>query len=189
MKLTEQNKMSDFKKLGHIIGLDKAFLEKIKSFSVTDKICDIYIKKNVQISIQHILQAWNLKGNEQLLGLTARSFGLDENNIDEYPLIDFIRLTIELQETASKAAELFMSLKREPKDKEIAGVLEKFTTASDLSIIDRFVTRCKGAYTHDTASDISWVVVYEAFKLDTIEYDKQIATNEIMEKRAKNGNK
>jgi hypothetical protein len=189
MKITEKHTMLDFKKKGCVLGLDASFLEKVKQFDPPKHIDKVEIKNYANISIQHILQTWNLKDNDKLLSLTARSFGINESKIDKYPMIDFIRLTILLQDTASKAAELFISLKRESDDKELSGVLERFNTNSDVSIIDRFVTRCKGAYTHDSAADTSWYIVYEAFKADTLEYDRQMATNKILEKRAKNGTK
>ncbi|MFZ4798268.1 MAG: hypothetical protein ACOYMA_12300 [Bacteroidia bacterium] len=178
--------MADFVKYGTIISLDKDFIEKVKAYEPPKFIGKVKIKGKMEISIQHILMSWNIKEDSQLLPITAKAYGLNPDKIDKYPLIDFIRLTIELQEISEKAAKMFMELKRENKDSELQSVLEGFST-SDLGLIDRFVKRCGGAYTHDTASDVSWYIVYTAFKEDTDEYDKQLAISEIMEKR--NGNK
>lgn len=186
MKITYKHTMKDLKKYGNIIALDKNFMQKIREEKIPPRIKGIKIKKDREISIQHILMSWNVKDDEKVKEVTAKSYGLEVEKIDEYPLIDFMQLVVKLQDVSTEAGKMFMELKRENKDSEIQSVLEGFTT-SDLGLIDRFVTRCNGAYTHDTASDISWYIVYTAFKADTDKYDSELAISELMEKR--NGNK
>lgn len=178
--------MADFKKYNTIIALDKEFMSKIKAITKPAKIKKVKLKTKMEISIQHILMSWNIKTDEQVLPITAKAYGLDVEKIDEYPMIDFMQLVAELQDVSEQAGKMFMALKRENKDSEIQSVLEGFTT-TDLALIDRFVLRSNGAYTHDTASDVSWFIVYTAFKADTDKYDSELAISEIMDKR--NGTK
>lgn len=189
MNITEKHTMQDFYRLGTLINLDKEFIHKVNMQSMPTTIAGIKLKHRNEIELQYLIQTWDLKDNDKLLKLTAKAYGLNHEVINSYPLIDFLRLTIDLQEVAEESAKMFISLKREPKDKEIAGVLEGFSASGNLGIIDRFVTRSNGAYTHEMAAKTAWIIVYTAFLNDTIEYDKQIAINEIMEERAKNGNK
>ena len=190
MRITNKNRMRDLSRIGVLVNLDPEFINNVKEQTMPSMIGKVKIKHRNEIELQYLIQTWDLSDNEKLLKLTAKAYGLDPDFINNYPLIDFLRLTIDLQEVAEESAKLFISLKREPKDKEIAGVLEGFSTTGNLGIIDRFVTRSNGAYTHETAAKTAWIIVYNAFMNDTIEYDKQTAINEIMEERMKqNGNK
>lgn len=183
MKITHLNKMRDLSRIGVLVNLDPEFLNKVKAYDCPKFIDKVKIKHRNEIELQYLIQTWDLSDNQKLLNLTAKAYGLNPEKINSYPLIDFVRLTIDLQEVAEESAKMFMTLKRESKDSEIAGVLEEFSTTGNLGIIDRFVTRSNGAYTHETAAKTQWIIVYNAFLNDTIEYDKQIAINEIMEKR------
>lgn len=182
MVITEKHKMKDYARLGSIINLDKDFLDKVKKYDIPKKIGKFVVRDRYKIQLQHICQAWNIKNEQKLLEVTAKAYGLDKDKINDYPLIDFTRLTIDLQDIAEESAELFSKLKRENKDPQIQAVLDKFST-TNLGIIDRFVLRSNGAYTHDQAAECGWYIVYEAFKSDTDKYDIDVKINEIMEEK------
>jgi len=116
-----------------------------------------------------------------LIKLTANAYGLNEAKVDTYPMLDFIRLTIAFKDVLEEAADLFNKLSRKSKKSKIQAILEKYSYQSNVQMIDRFVKRSNGAYTHDQAAETSWYVVYEAFKADTAAYDIDVDINEMNE--------
>jgi hypothetical protein len=189
MNLTEKSTMADYIELQAVISLDTAFSDKIKAFSVPKTVAGLKIRSAMEIQLQHILLAWNIKDEQGLLKVTAKAYGLDSDKIMEYPLIDFIRLTFELNDTAVKAAEMFKKLKRENKDSKIKEILSKFTTENPTAIFVEIMKASAGAYTQEMAAQLSWKLAYDIIEAQTIEYDKQNAINELQEERMKNGTK
>jgi hypothetical protein len=141
----------------------------------------------MEIQMQHILMAWNIKTENDLLNVTAKCFGLDSEKVDGYPLIDFLRLTFAAEDIALKAAEMFKKLKRETKDAEMKEILSKFTTNNPTAIFVELMKASNGAYTQEQAAELPWKLAYDIIEAQTIEYDKQNAISELQEKRMKNG--
>lgn len=187
MKITEKHTMADYYRLQAVISLDKAFGDKIKACDVPKVVAGLKMRSEMEIQLQHILMAWNIKDEQALMKVTAKAFGLDAEKILTYPLIDFIRLTFALNDTAVKAAEMFKKLKRENKDSKIKEILSKFTTDNPTAIFVEIMKASNGAYTQDQAAELSWKLAYDIIEAQTIEYDKQEAINELQEERMKNG--
>ena len=112
------------------------------------------------------MNIWDIKDQNTLTKLTAKIFlNIEEEKIPNLPLIDFLRLTLFVEEKSLFAANLFKKLQRESKDAKIRAILENYR-GSEFGIIARF---CKlyPAYTLEQAADLSWVKVYNAFEEDT----------------------
>ena len=187
MTITEKHTIADYKALQAVISLDKSFEDKVKAYAVPDTVAGLKMRSAMEIQLQHILMAWNMSNHNDLLRVTAKSFGLDAEKVDEYPLIDFLRLTFLLEETALKAADMFKKLKRETKDSEMKEILSKFTTNNPTAIFVEIMKASNGAYTQEQAAELSWKLAYDIIEAQTIEYDKQNAIMELQEKRMKNG--
>lgn len=179
--------MADYIEFQAVISLDKAFPDKIKAFDAPKVVAGLKMRSAMEIQLQHILMAWNIKDEQGLFRATAKAFGLDADNVLTYPLIDFIRLTLQLNDAAVKAAEMFKKLKRENKDSKIKEILSKFTTDNPTAIFVEIMKASKGAYTQEQAAELPWKLAYDIIEAQTIEYDKQEAISELQEERMKNG--
>lgn len=185
MKITEKTKMKELARIEPILACSRQeLLTEIKRFDVPTKVAGIEVIDASLIGLEDMLDIWNVKTEQDVLNLTAKCFlGLEPKDIPNLPLIDFLRLSIHLQDTATKAAELFRSLKREPKDGRVAAILEDFQT-SDFGIIDRFCQR-PPYYDHEYACKIAWTIVYGCFAEDTKKYDIEEKMEEIREEDLK----
>lgn len=187
MNITHKHTIADYRNLKFILSYDKAFTDKIKQFAPVKVLRGVKICNPMEIQLQHILMAWNVKSEDDLFNITAKCFGLDAEKIDKYPMIDFLRLSLVVDETAFQAGEMFKKLKRETKDSEMKEILSKFTTNNATAIFVEIMKASNGAYTQEAAASLSWKLAYDIIEAQTIEYDKQNAMHELQEKRMKNG--
>jgi hypothetical protein len=179
MTITGKTKMKDYDRIKPILRLALDFEAKVRTFAVPKRIGKVEIKVNRQIQIQHLMQLWNVKEEQQLFELTAKAYGLNVSKINEYPLIDFLRLVYDAKDAVDESVKLFETLKRTNKNEKIQAILDKYKS-SPLGMLDRFVLRSNGAYNHDQAAECSWYIVYEAFNMDTQKYDIDLEINEAM---------
>ena len=171
--------MKDLKRMMFILNnSDDNLLDKIKAFDVPTEINGIKVKPYKDISIDNMLDIWDIKTTEQLYKMTAEAFlELDEKEIPKLPLIDFIRLTQYTEEIAILVAELFKKLHREPEDIRIVDILSKYKS-NQFGIVARFCNMFP-AYTLEQASQLSWTVIYLAFENKTIEYDIELEKSKL----------
>lgn len=179
MKITSKHKMKDLKRMMFILtNSDDNLLDKIKAYDVPTEINGIKVKPYKDISIDNMLDIWDIKTTEQLYKMTAEAFlDLDEKEIPELPLIDFIRLTQYTEEIAILVAELFKKLHREPEDIRIVDILSKYKS-NQFGIVARFCSMFP-AYTLEQASQLPWTVIYLAFENKTIEYDIELEKSKL----------
>jgi len=181
MRITEKTKVKELQKLGWLLSISNDnFIDQIKAFEVPTKVSGINVLDSNEISLESMLHTWNCDNDETLIKLTAKVFlGIEnEKEIQNLPLIDFVRLTIHLKDTATQAAELFKDLKRYSKDPRIKAVMMRFS-GTDFGIIDRFALRM-GGISHDQASETPWSIVYASFREDTTKADIEEAINETL---------
>lgn len=188
MIITKKHKMKDLAALGVVIKCDSNFMTKVAGVTCPTEIDGIKLKLGGEIKLQYIIQCWDVIDDENLKRITANGCGLNDADIDKYPLIDFLRLTLHFQEEAEKAAKMFMALSRKPKDERLAKMLENIKT-SKRAIFTEIMMSSNGAYTQEQAADLPWVLAYDIIEKNVIEYDKQVAQSELMEEDAKNGSR
>lgn len=188
MKITSKHKMKDLATLGVVVKHDSNFMSKVAEFECPDTIDDVKLKLGGNIPLQYIVMCWDIKSDEELKQHCANGCGLNAEKIDEYPLIDFLRLTLHFQEEAEKAAKMFMSLAREPKNEKLKGILSEFKT-SKRAIFAEIMVTSGGAYTQEMAADLPWILAYDIIERNTIEYDKQMAIAQMQEEEMNHGSR
>lgn len=186
MKITGRHKMKDLPKLSILLNHSKvSLLEQVAEFPIPDYIEKYTVIPTNDICIEDMIMFWNAKTDVDMYKYTAKALlRVTEDKILNFPLIDFLRITLLMGEIAKEAANAFMSLQRESNNPKIKEIANSYAN-SDFSIIDRFVKRTP-SYTHEEAAQVSWRIYYECFKLDTMDYD----INEVVSEDAiKNINK
>lgn len=180
MKITEKNKVKDLVKLGWIVQCSNYdFIGQIKAFDIPTSLNGIDVLPIEKISLENMLKMWDCNDDTTLLKLTASVFlGINDDKFNELPLIDFLRLTIHLKDTAILAAEQFQSLKRESKNPKIKAIMAGFS-GTEFGIIDRFCLRM-GMNDHDKAAETPWSIVFMCFREDTMKSDIEEAINETL---------
>jgi len=187
MKITEEHLMRDLAGLECILKHDNRFMDKIAEQSLPELIGDEKVRHSAEIPLQYIIVSWDTKDNGEWMKLTAKSFGL-KGDVNNYPLIDFLRLSVELGRESEKAANAFKTLKREIKDERLRKAMEGIQT-SPRAIFVEIMQLSGGAYTQDMAADLSWVMAFDILQKAVGEYDRQQIQTEIMEEDMKHGNK
>jgi hypothetical protein len=188
MIITDKHLMRDFDRLSVVFKHDKAFMEKVAACAMPTHINGVKLKVGGEIPLQYIAMCWNVQDEAMLKRITALGYGLDAEKIAKYPLIDFLRMTQEFQSEAEKAAKMFMTLKRESKDERLKSILKDFKT-SERAIYTEIMISSNGAYTQEQAADMPWILAYDIIERNTMEYDKQMAINEIQQEDMKHGRK
>lgn len=179
IQITKHHKMIHYPVLEYIISLDKKFEEKVRKFPIPEKICRTKIVKSQMIQFQHILQAWDAKAD--FPSIVAKSFGLNPDRIDKYPMIDFLRLSYELADVSKKAAEMFEGLKREaPEGLKLK--LDKLSPKFRSSILTTVMIASEGAYNQEQVAKLSWVFVYDILESQVHESDRAKITSEYYDK-------
>lgn len=179
MKITSKHKMKDFPRLEFIIkNSDTDFLGKVKEYDVPTELNGIKVKEYTDISIDNMLDIWDISSEKSLYKMTVEAFlELEEKDIPELPLIDFIRLTQYTEEVSLTVGNLFKALHREPEDIRVADILSRHK-GEQFDIIARFCTMFP-AYTLEQAKDISWTIIYLSFKNKTTEYDIELEKSKL----------
>jgi len=171
--------MKEFPRLNFIIkNSDDDFLAKVKAFDVPKELNEINVKEYTDISIDDMLDIWDVSTEQGLYKMTAKAFlNLPETEIPELPLIDFIRLTQYTEEVSLSVGNLFKSLHREPEDIRISDILKNHP-GDHFDIIARFCELFP-SYTLEQAKDLSWVIIYKSFKKKTVEYDIELEKSKL----------
>jgi len=170
MIITEKHKVKDLAQINVVLECSNVnLLDEVRKFEIPQA------NSPNDISMEDMIYIWAIKTQDDLFKLTAKCL-LDKEEYMDEPLIDFLRLTLVITDTAKLAADMFATLKREPNDPDVKAISEMFSS-SDFAIIDRFVKRSP-VYTHEEAAKVSWLIYYECFKSDTQDYDMQEMINE-----------
>ena len=190
MIITGKHKMSHFLLYEPILTLDKAFMDKVRAYGVPKAIDGVTIKNMAEIQLQHLILAWNVKTKLDLYTVTCKAYELNVERIDKFGMIDFLRLTLSIEDLTTKAFEMFKTLKRESKDAAIKDILAKFERSNPRAILVEIMTASNGAYTQTQAGELPWIMAYDILEQQTLQYDKEMAISELQEKRMKeNGTK
>ena len=185
MKITEKHRIRDLARLGFILKHDAKFMEKIGEQGLPEIIFNEKVRHPAEIPLQYIIISWDTKDDSQWLNVTGKAFGL-KGDINNYPMIDFLRLSVELSRESEKAANAFKTLKREIKDERLRKAIEGMQT-SPRAIFVEIMQLSNGAYTQDAAADLGWVAAFDILQKAVNEYDRQLAQTQIMEEDMKNG--
>ena len=199
MKITARTKMA---KLGVVSVLqkvwDKTLIDEVRKFDVPDKIGFIKVTNKNKIKISDVFKMWDIKDNESLINTTSEIFlkntlvkkalfYIQFRKSERLPMIDFLRLCSYTEDTGKQIADLFDSLKREPKDENKKAIFAKYN-GSRFDFIQRFCSIAP-AYTYDEAYELPWPTVYMAFRSKVMAEDIDNELAELEMNKLKNNKK
>lgn len=154
--------------------------DEIMRFECPKRIGMMKVRKESKIPIGEMLKIWDIKDGKALIEQAVETMLL-YNRFNRFyyklfirkninlPLIDFTRLTKEVELIAKKAGEAFKTLEREPKDPKKKAIYAKYK-GDKFDFIARFC-EIAPAYTYDDAFNVSWVTVFQAFRRRTKQDD------------------
>lgn len=188
MKINKRTKMA------HSFQIEKALkysdtdiIEEVRKFPMPKKIRGLKVTPDNKVSIGNMMKIWDIKTDENLTDVTISIFlkntarkrflaSLTAFRLSWLPFIDFMRLCVNTGDLGDKAAKLFDSLKREPKDEKRRAIFAKYK-GNQFDFIKRFCDIAP-AYTYDEAYNVPWVTVFMAFQAKVQQDDIE---QEIME--------
>ena len=190
MIITKRHKIKHLYAIEPILNCSNQKLEdEIMKFDSPKKIGLMTVKKESKISIGQMLKIWDIKDGHDLIQQTVDTMLLNTKfnrlyyklfirKYTNLPLIDFTRLTKEVELIAKKASDAFKTLERQPKDLKKKAIYEKYK-GDKFDFIARFC-EIAPAYTYDEAFDVSWVTVFQAFRRQTKQDDINEEIQEVM---------
>jgi len=189
MIITEKNMMSEYLAYEPVLDLDKKFMDNVKALPLPSEVAGVKIKNLQEIPFQYVIMAWNVNDKNSLFSITCKAYGLKVDDIDSYPMLDFLRLTTEIEKLNEVTAKMFSALKRDEKDAEVKSIKEKFKSNNPTVVLAEIMVASKGAYTQEQVAEMPWKLAYDILEMQTLEFDRQTAVAELQEKRMKDATK
>lgn len=173
-------------------------MDMVRKFSIPDRIGYIKATHNNKISIGQIMDIWDIRTDRALIETTLKLFlkndrykrlvfALCYRKVERLPMIDFLLLVANTEDLGTKTAQLFETLKREPKDERKKAIYAKYK-GNKFDFIKRFCDIAP-AYTYDEAYNVPWPTVFMAFQAKVQQDDIEMELSELQNNDLKNKHK